>query len=703
MLDLLVLVSALSTPAPSGAAPAPVKGTSPAAQVAPHPFTVHDLLAMDRISDPRVSPDGTLVAFTVRVTDLEANKGRNNIWLASVDGSTVKPLTQGNDGASSPRWAVGGASLYFLSGKSGTQQVWQIAASGGEAKQVTSLPLDVDNLEVGPDGTLLVFSMAVFPGKSPAETKAELDAKEKSKTSAMEFDRLFVRHWDTWEDGTRNHLFAYDLATSQIMDLMKGMDADCPGKPFGGSEDFTISPDGQAVIFSAKDVGREEAWSTNYDLFYVPTSGSMPPKKLVSRPAWDAQPRYSPDQKTLAYLSMTRPGYEADRYEIVVRDLPTGQERSFTLRVDDTPRGDRSPGEIAWSRDGKTLLCGADHIGQHSLFAVDPATGKASVLVANGTTGSYQPLPDGGVLYTMNSLQGPTELYTLSRTYRSVQPITRLNGAKLASVVLGKPEQFSFTGAKGDLVHGYIVYPVNFDPARKYAVAFLIHGGPQGMFGNDFHYRWNPQTYAGAGYAAVMVDFHGSTGSGQAFTDAINGDWGGAPFEDLMKGLDFALQKYPFLDGNRVGALGASYGGYMINWIAGQTDRFKCLIAHDGNLDERMAYFDTEELWFPEWEHGGTPWGNPAGYAKHNPSDYVQNWKTPMLVIHGQRDFRVVYTQGLSTFTVLQRKGIPSKLMIFPDENHWVLKPGNSIKWHDTVLAWLDQWLKADPQKPAAR
>jgi dipeptidyl aminopeptidase/acylaminoacyl peptidase len=259
---------------------------------------------------------------------------------------------------------------------------------------------------------------------------------------------------------------------------------------------------------------------------------------------------------------------------------------------------------------------------------------------------------------------------------------------------MGRSEQFSFTGAKGDTVYGYLVYPSSFDAKKKYPVAFLIHGGPQGSMGNDFHYRWNPHAYAGAGYAAVMIDFHGSTGYGQAFTDAINGDWGGAPYEDLMKGLDFALQKYPFLDGKRVGALGASYGGYMINWIAGQTDRFKALVCHDGNLDERFAYFDTEELWFPEWENGGPPWKEGTAYTRHNPVDFVKNWKTPMLVIHGQKDFRIPYTQGLATFTALQRKGVPSKLLIFPDENHWVLKPANSIQWHETVLGWLKEWLK---------
>jgi len=659
-----------------------------------HPFSVHDMLAMQRVSDPRVSPDGSRVAFTLRTTDLEANKGRTDIYLAAVDGSWVRRLTTSDAGDSQARWAADGASLYFLSTRSGGSQVWRIALDGGEAEQVTRLPLDVDALEVAPGGGALLFSLAVFPGKTIEETKATLDAREKSKTTGMLFDRLFVRHWDTWSDGTRAHLFAFPLPAGPARDLMAAMDADCPGKPFGGSEDFAVSPDGKTVVFSARDAGREEAWSTNFDLYQVPIDGSSAPLKITSNPAWDAQPKLSPDGKYLAYLAMARAGYEADRYAIVIRDRATGSERRVDLRVDKGRFGDRSPGEYAWSSDGKELYCTAAHLGQNALFAVDAATGAARILVGEGTVAAPQPLPSGRVLFGLHSLQGPTELYTVARSGGDIRRVTSVNDARIEATRRGKAEQFTFTGANGDTVYGYIVYPVDFDPARRYPVAFLVHGGPQGSFGNDFHYRWNPQSYAGAGYAAVMIDFHGSTGYGQEFTDAINGDWGGAPFEDLMKGLDFALAKYPFLDRDRMGALGASYGGYMINWIAGHTDRFKALVCHDGNLDERMAYYDTEELWFPEWEHGGTPWDNPEGYVEHNPIDYVDRWKTPTLVIHGVKDYRVVYTQGLSTFTALQRRGVPSKLLIFPDENHWVLKPANSIQWHDTVLAWLDQWLK---------
>ena len=662
-----------------------------------HPISVHDLLAMDRISDPRVSPDGGKVAFTLRTTDLAANKGRNDIHLAAVDGSWSRRLTTHLDSDTQPRWTPDGKSLYFVSSRSGSPQVWRIDVAGGEAEAVTRLPLGIDNLELSPEGSFAVFSLRVFPGASPEETEKRQKQREESKASGMLFDRLFVRHWDEWENGTRNHLFVYRLAGGGLVDLMRDMDADCPSRPFGGSEEYAISPDGKTVVFSAKDAGREEAWSTNADLYAVPADGSAPPRKLTENPAWDTQPAFSPDGRQLAYLAMSRAGYEADRYDIVLRPWPEGATRTITLGADGSENGDRSPGEIAWSDDGRELYATADHLGQHSLFAVDLATGKSRLVVTEGTTSAPQPVSGGRILFGMHSLLGPTELYAVALDGKDVRRVTRINDEKLARTRLGKPEQFKFQGALGETVYGYLVRPVDFDPTKKYPVAFLIHGGPQGSMGNDFHYRWNPQTYAGAGYSVVVIDFHGSTGYGQKFTDAINDDWGGKPFEDLMKGLDYALATYPFLDGSRVGGLGASFGGFMVNWVAGNTDRFKCLVTHDGNLDERMAYFDTEELWFPEWDHQGVPWEKAEHYDRHNPIELVKNWathRTPMLVVHGALDYRVVDTQGISTFTALQRLGIPSRLLYFPDENHWVLKPANSILWHETVIGWLDRWLK---------
>jgi len=654
-----------------------------------HPFSIHDMLALDRISDPAVSPDGKQVVFVLRTTDLEANRGRTDLWLMEADGKNLRPLTSHPSADLNPRWSPDGKTVWFISTRSGSSQVWRIPVDGGEAEQVTRLPLDVANLMVSPDGKTLAFSLEVFPGLYPAETKKKLDDIASGRTSGRIYDRLFFRHWDTWADGRRSHVFVMPAAGGEARDLLPDMDADAPSKPFGGTEEVAFTPDSRGLVFTARDVGRQEAWSTDLDLYAVPLDGSQPPRCLTEKnKATDTQPLFSPDGKTLAYLAMTKPGYEADRFRIVLRSWPEGTERVLT------ENWDRSPSSYYWSPDGKTIYVTAENIGQLSLFAVEASNGTVKTLVKEGYS-SFPSAAAGRVIFGLNNLKSPVEIYSVKADGTDLRPLTRINAVKLAAARMGDFEQFNFKGWNDEIVYGYMVKPVDFDPARKYPVAFLIHGGPQGSFGNNFHYRWNPQAYAGAGYGVVMVDFHGSTGYGQAFTDSIQGDWGGKPLEDLQKGLAAALERYPWLDGERVGALGASFGGYMINWIAGAwPDRFRCLVSHDGNLDERAAYYDTEELWFPEWDHQGTPWTNPEGYEKHNPVNLVKNWKTPMLIVHSALDFRVVETQGLSSFTALQRRGIPSKFLYFPDENHWVLKPHNSILWHETVIGWLDKWLK---------
>jgi dipeptidyl aminopeptidase/acylaminoacyl peptidase len=655
-----------------------------------HPFTVHDLLAMDRISSPRVSPDGKRIVFVVRVTDLEANKGRNDLWIVDADGNGLRRLTSDPAGDTDPCWHPDNRTVFFLSTRSGSSQVWRISADGGEAERVTYLPLDVNAFTLAPDGRNLAAAMDVFPGTSPTDTQKRLEAEAAGKATGRTYDRLFVRHWDAWSDGRRSHLFVLPVGSGDgPVDIMADMDADCPSKPFGGVEEFTFTPDGLAIVFTAKNTGREEAWSTNFNLFLAPADGSKPPVNLTeANPAWDTTPVFSPDGKTLAYLAMSRPSYEADRFRIVLKSWPDGPERVLT------ENWDRSPSEFFWSRDGKTIFAAADNLGQHSLFSVDVASGRVRCLVGEGTVRSPG-LAGDRIVFGLDCLTSPVELHSVRTDGKDMRKLTDINRAKRTAVDMGVPEQFTFEGTNAETVHAYLVKPAGFDPSRRYPVAVIIHGGPQGSMGNDFHYRWNPQVYAGAGYAALMVDFHGSTGYGQAFTDAIGGDWGGKPLEDLKKGLAAALARFPWMDGTRVAALGASYGGYMINWIAGNwPDAFRCLVCHDGNLDEKMAYFDTEELWFPEWDHRGTPWTNPEGYEKQNPVNFIKNWKTPMLVIHGGKDFRVVDVQGLSTFNTLQRLGIPSRLLYFPDENHWVLKPHNSILWHDTVLEWLDRWCK---------
>ncbi len=691
------------------------------AQNETHPFSVHDMLAMDRIGDPQVSPDNARVVFVRRKTDLEANRGRTDLWLVNLDGQGMRRLTSHEAGDWNPRWSPDGKTIWFLSTRSGSSQVWRIPADGGEAEQFTDLPLDVSSLGMSPTGGHIAISMDVYPDlKSPKETKARLDEIESSKKTGLVYDGLIIRHWDTWKDGRRSHLFvmsamgrAHGLHSSQserqgqagieasresakatLVDLMQGMDADCPTKPFGGTEDYTFSPAGNSIVFSARNVGREEAWSTDFDLYAVPISGSEKPSCLTEEnQAWDASPVFSPDGQWLAYLAMERPRYEADRFRIILRSMSSQAASGQETRVL-TQDWDRSVRSFVWAGDGKTILATASNLGNASLFAIDVATGKAKTLVKDGSVGGLASAGDR-IVYGLDNLKSPVELHWASLDGNDSGVITNINADKVRAARMGEYEQFTFSGWNDEEVYAYILKPIDFDSSKKYPVAFLIHGGPQGSFGNHFHYRWNPQAYAGAGFGVVMVDFHGSTGYGQAFCDSIRGDWGGKPLVDLQKGLAAALEKYHWLDGERVGALGASFGGYMINWISGNwPDRFRCLINHDGNLDERMAYFDTEELWFPEWDHQGTPWDNPEHYEKHNPINYVKNWKTPMLVIHGALDYRVVDTQGLSTFTALQRRGIPSKLLYFPDENHWVQKPANSIQWHETVIAWLDQWTK---------
>jgi dipeptidyl aminopeptidase/acylaminoacyl peptidase len=378
---------------------------------------------------------------------------------------------------------------------------------------------------------------------------------------------------------------------------------------------------------------------------------------------------------------------------VVRRDLATGKETVFDLRADDTPTGDRSPDFLAWSRDGRWLYLTADHLGQHALFALDVRTGHGSLFMKTGSVTFPRPLPDGRVLFGWSSLQRPVELYVAGLGGEENRRLTKLNDDRMETVRMGKIGAFAFKGAGGQTVSGRLIYPVDFDGGRKYPVAFLIHGGPQTSHLNEFNYRWNPQVLAGSGYAVVAIDYPGSTGYGQAYVDTITGDWGGTPFKDLLAGLQVVLERYPFLDRERIGALGPSYGGYLINWMAGHEHPFRCFVSHAGIFDRERFYYETDETWFAEWESGGTPWINPGGHKRHNPADRVENWRTPTLVIHGERDFRVPYTQGLSAFTALQRKGIPSKLLIFPDEGHWVLKPQNTLQWHQTVLSWLDQWL----------
>ena len=672
--------------------------TQPAAADAASPkgFTADDLVRLARVSDPQVSPDGRRVAYTLRETDLEADRGRTDLWVLELaarprDGVSSPPrrLTQHPASDSAPRWAPDGLGLYFLSSRSGSSQVWYLALSGGEPQQVTTLPLDVGSFEVSPRGDRLAVSMEVFP--DCADLKCTVDrqaALGKQKASGLIYDQLFVRHWDTWKDGRLSQLFTLPIAADGKADkpvnVSRAVRADVPSKPFGGDEDYAFSRDGARIVFSARLSDRSEPWSTNFDLYEVAADGSDAPRNLTAdNPAWDAQPVFLANGD-LAWLAMARPGFEADRFKVMLRSARDGKVRPLT------GDWDRSVGHLGASFDGKRLLATADDIGQVALFEIDPATGARSRLVGEGQVQAFAPAAQG-VVIAWASLGSPPDLHLAARGQPPAR-LTSVNAALLGARELGAAEQFSFSGADGAKVHGYVVKPQGWTPGKKYPIAFIVHGGPQVSFANHWSWRWNPQVYAGAGYGVVFIDFHGSPGYGQAFTDSISQDWGGKPLVDLQKGLDAALARYDWLDGTRACSLGASYGGFMQNWIAGNwPDRFKCIVNHAGIFDQRTMYYTTEELWFTEWENGGPYYANPQVHEKFNPADHVTKWKTPMLVIHGALDYRVPYSQGLATFTALQRQGVESRLVFFPDENHWILKPANSLLWHAEVIGWLDK------------
>ncbi len=673
----------------------PTLAAQAAAEVAAGPLKVEDLVRLKRVSDPQVSPDGNHVAFVLRETDIEANKGRTDIWLLDLRAKDAQPrrLTQSAANDSSPRWSADSRALYFLSMRSGRSQVWRLSFDGGEALPVTNYPLDVNTLKVSPAGNRLALSMDVVPEcASLSCTRDKLDARTRDKATGRIFDRTFIRHWDTWSDGTRSHLFTAALGADgkagTPVDVSKSLDADVPSKPFGDEADYAFSPDGGSLVFSARIAGRTEPWSTNFDLFQVPATGGAEPKDLTAdNPAWDAQPVFLRNGD-LAWLAQDRPGFEADRFHIVIRDGRTGSVRPLTKAWDASVR------KLGATPDGRTLLATADTTGQLALFSVDLKKGTPSKLVATGEVADYA-ASDNSVVIAWASLAAPDDLFSVGLKGGAPKRLTQVNRDVLGARSLSDFEQFSFKGWNNETVYGYSVKPYGFQPGKRYPVAFVVHGGPQASLQNLWTYRWNAEALAGGGYAVVMIDFHGTPGYGQAFTDSISGDWGGKPLVDLQKGLAAALEKYSWMDGERACALGASYGGYMMNWIEGNwPDRFKCIVNHDGVFDQRMMYFSTEELWFMEWENGGTQYENPQAYERFNPANYVSRWRTPMLVVHGEQDFRIPYTQGIAAFTALQRRGIESKLLIFPDENHWVLKPANSVLWYHTVLDWLDRHLK---------
>jgi dipeptidyl aminopeptidase/acylaminoacyl peptidase len=705
---LAALLFALALPAVAHTSSgAPIESSNP------HAFNVHDLVMMDRVSDPQLSPDGRYAAFSVRSTDYAANKGVSALYVLDISKSGAEPVRLTLKGASSPRWSANGRSLYYVAAAGDVAQLWRLDFASNDGAldlhaatptQVSHGPLDVDDYKLSPDGKSVLLSYAVFTDCGDlACTKERLDGRAKDKSTGVLYQKLFVRHWDTWSDGRRNQLYIAHFGADGNLPaepalLSRGIDGDIPSKPFGDDGEFAFSPDGNTVYFDARIAGNSEPWSTNFDVYKVAADGSSAPQDLTAEnKAWDAYPVPSPDGKTLYYLAMKAPAFEADRFAIMAMDLTTGAKRE----VDSS--WDRSPGGMQISADGKTLFVAADDEGQHPLFAVDVASGKVEQLVGDGSIDAYS-VAGKRILLVRDDLKHPSDLYTVAADGRDLKQVTRFNAARLKNARMGDVQFFTFKGWNGENVQGYVVKPADYKAGHKYPVAFIIHGGPQGAMNNDWNYRWNPQTYAGQGFAVVTVNFHGSTGYGQAFTDSISGDWGGKPLKDLKLGWQAALDKYPFLDGDRACALGASYGGYMTYWIAGIWNKpWKCLVDHDGVFDARMMYYATDELWFEEHENGGTQFDVPENYEKFNPLNHVKDWRVPMLVIHSGDDFRIPITQGLGAFTALQRQGIPSEFLTFPDENHWILKPQNSVLWHETVNAWLKKWIGSESLQAASK
>ncbi|MCB1635458.1 MAG: S9 family peptidase [Xanthomonadales bacterium] len=648
---------------------------------------------MERVSDPQLSADGKWLVYSQRSTDMANNRGSSAIWSLRLDQTDAQPRQLVGSGASSPRLSADGKSLYFLSSRTGSSQVQRLSLrEPGEAQAVTALSLDVDSFDVVGNGEALLLSLAVFPDCETLSCTADR-LGQSPEASGVVYDRIFIRHWDHWKDGRQQQLFSARIGDRSATDadlkwLSKGLDGDVHSQPFGGDTDYDPSPDGQKVVFALRIAGKSEPWSTNFDLYEVPIDGSAAPRNLTAdNQAWDGTPVHSPDGRKLAWLAMSRPGFEADRFRIMLRDLASGSIREVA------PDWDRSPGDLQFSADGKTLYVSADDLGQTRLFAINVADGKVRRLTDSGSVHGVAVAKDK-LVYARDALDTPSDLYQIGPLGGTPRQLTRVNAERLSALRFGEYEQFSFPGWNDETVYGWVVKPADYQAGQRYPVAFIVHGGPQGSMGNSFHYRWNPQTYAGKGYAVVFIDFHGSTGYGQAFTDAISGDWGGKPLVDLQKGLSYAIDNYDFLDGDNACALGASYGGYMMNWVAGAwNDRFKCIVNHDGIFDNRFMSWSTEELWFDEWEHGGPQYEVPENYERHNPVNRLADWQTPMLIIHGAQDFRVPLEQGIAAFTALQRRGIESRFLYFPDENHWVLKPKNSIQWHREVERWLAEHL----------
>ena len=661
--------------------------------VVARPMTETDLATMKRLSAPTASPDGSMIAYQLRETDLEANKGRTDLYLLKLGAGAAQPVkfaSKPDKNEHDPVFAPDGKSIYYLSNESASDQIWRYDIASASAMQVSNFKTDVSGFKISPDGKTFAIWGDIAIDCPDFGCDKNGDTSKTGPGTGREYDQLMVRHWDQWETpGNYSRIFTIALgADGKLSGAAKPASpklvGDAPTKPFGGGEEISWSADSSGIAFTLRFADANEAKSTNLDVYGASLKSDEVVNLTSGNAGTDTTPLHSPDGKWLAWTSMARPTYEADRLVLKLMNLKTGAVTALT------DNWDRSIASLAWAADSKSLLVTAQDVLETPLYRVD-LKGKVTRLTERGSVGEVVPLKNGGIVYAINSISAPSDLVHMDSKGRTKR-LTNVNADALAALDPVNYQKFDFAGANGEQVFGQIVKPQNAN--GKLPVLLLVHGGPQGTFNNNWSYRWNPAVMASQGYAVVTIDFHGSTGYGQKFTDSINKNWGGWPLEDLQKGMAAVAKIDTQLDADNACALGGSYGGYMMNWIAGNwPDRFKCLVTHAGIFDMRAMAYETEELWFDQWDNGG-PWTTRTNAEKWNPVNHVDKWKTPMLVIHGEKDFRIPYSQSLAAFTALQQQGVESKLLVFPDENHWILKPKNSIQWHQTVFKWVGKYLK---------
>lgn len=653
-------------------------------------MTFDDMWSMVRLGTYELSPDGKTAVYTASTYSLELNKGNSDIFLINVDGTNVRSFQRTEKNESEPRFSPDGKKLaYTFEG-----QIWVAEINGNNAKKVTNLSTGASGAVWSPDGKYLLFVSSVYPECFNDECNETKDKKkEESKVKASIFTELMYRHWNDWRGEKRSHLFLLELESGKAIDITLFSSSDVPPIALGSANDYTFSPDGKEIAFVMNE-DKFLATSTNNDIFIVKfddiKEGTAAPKKKISVSMGnDNQPVYSPDGKWIAFCSMERAGFEADKQRLMLYNRETGELKSLTDKFD------RSVAEIIWNKDASAIFFTAENEIYTPIYKYDLKTNQISSIHNNLNVSNISLSSDGKRIFFKNQRSTlPYELFSSDLDGGNLTQVTNLNGKILAQIDWNEVETFWSKGADGTPVQSILVKPPFFDPDKKYPMIFLIHGGPQGRWDDDFHYRWNLQMFASDGYVVVAPNPRGSTGYGQKFTDEISRDWGGKVYTDLMNAYDYALENFSFIDKKNTFAAGASYGGYMINWIAGHTDRFNALVSHAGVFNLESMYGTTEELWFAEWENGGTPWENRASYEKWSPHRYIHNAKTPMLVVHGAYDFRVPEEQAFQLFTSLQRLGVPSKFLYFPDETHFVSKPQNAKLWWKTVLDWFHQHYK---------